>query len=75
MRCGCLRDAEAPGSMFGHGEQLYSLLEDDSLIRKFCVRAVQSPYSPAEHSVLVVAVARVVTLEGYEPHPALDRFR
>ena len=64
---------EVPGNMFGKGQQLYCLLEDDSLIRKFSVTAVQSPFSPAEHSAVVVA--KVVTLEGYEPHPALDRFR
>ena len=67
------RAAEVPGNMFGQGQQMYCLLEDDSLIRKFCVVAVQSPYSPAEHSVQVTA--RIVLMDGDIPHPALERFR
>lgn len=68
-----LRDTEVPGHMQGKGERAYCLLEDDSLMRKFCAEAVPSPFSPPEHRVQIIA--RVTTQDGYEPHPALERFR
>lgn len=68
-----LRDREVPGNRFGKGELAYCLLEDDSLIHEYSVRAVRSPYSPAEY--LTQVNVTVLTMDGYEPHPALERFR
>jgi hypothetical protein len=63
---------EVPGSMFGKNDELlYVLVEDDSLIRTFCVEAIQSPYSPAEYDLLLT----VHVVPSDERHPALDRFR
>jgi hypothetical protein len=69
-----LRDSEVPGNMFGKNAELaYCLLEDDSLIREFTVRSVTGVGSPVEHGVQVIA--NIGTMDGYEPHPALERFR
>jgi hypothetical protein len=69
-----LRDAEVPGNMFGKNDELaYCLLEDDSLIREFTVRSVAGVGSPVEHGVQVIA--NIITMDGYEPHPALERLR
>ena len=67
-----LRHREVPGNMFGSGsDPFFCLLEDDSLIRKFSVEAIQSGGSPAEHSAEIRV--EVVTMDG--SHRALDRFR
>ena len=64
---------EVPGNMHGDGKQeLYCLLEDDSLIRKFSVLAVEDPGSPVQHDVRITA--RVVMLDDYIPHQALEAF-
>ena len=62
---------EVPGTMFGKDEPLYCLLEDDSLIHKFSVEAIQSPFSPAEYAVRIKAT--IEQMDG--THGALDRFR
>ena len=63
---------EVPGNMFGNGaERMYCLLEDDSLIQKFSVEAVQSPCSPAEHVVRL----RVTVQQMDGTHDALAGFR
>jgi hypothetical protein len=68
-----LDDKEVPGHLWGKdNEELYCLLEDDSLIRKFCVLAVEFPGSPAKYDVRITA--RVALLDGYLPHPALEGF-
>ena len=36
-----LTNAEVPGNMWGHGERLFCLLEDDSLITKACINTDQ----------------------------------
>jgi hypothetical protein len=65
-------DNEVPGNMFGSGQdRMYCLLEDDSLIHKFSVEAIQSPYSPAECRVSVKAT--VVPADG--THQMLGGFR
>ena len=66
------REAEVPFNMHGSGsDPLFCLLEDDSLIRKFCVEAIQSPYSPPEESIRVKA--HVFAMDG--THPFLAMFR
>jgi hypothetical protein len=67
-----LRHREVPGNMFGSGaDQFFCLLEDDSLIRKFSVEAIQSGCSPAEHSAEIRA--HVIAIDG--THEGLNRFR
>lgn len=65
---------EVPGSMFGHGQDLFCVLEDDSLIRKY---SVESRYvggtSPPQERLHVTA--RVTYDSVGMCHPALDRFR
>jgi hypothetical protein len=59
--------------MYGSGQDsLFCLLEDASLIRKFSVSAVEYPGSPVVYTVRVVA--RIKTLDDYEPHPELVDF-
>lgn len=49
--------SEVPAPMFGSGnDELFCLLEDDSLIHRFSVEAIQSPYSPAEYAVRIRAI-------------------
>ena len=62
---------EVPGKMFGNGEDLFCLLEDDSLVRKFSVESRESLDSPPTDEVTVKA--RIVT--AHEVHPALQNFR
>ena len=63
---------EVPGNAFGTGhDELFCLLEDDSLVRKISIEAVASPVSPPTYSADLVV--RVVPQDG--THAALELFR
>lgn len=64
-------NGEVPGSMFGKGQELFCLLEDDSLITKFCVEAQESLGSPVEHELTIKAKIEPVNFA----HPLLETFR
>lgn len=63
---------EVPGSMFGkNDEDLFCLLEDDSLITKFSVEARTFPGSPVKHELTIRAK---IEPEGFV-HPLLQNLR
>lgn len=63
------QSSEVPESMQGNGsEQLFCLLEDDSLIKKFCVEEMDDGSSPIQHELIVRAT---VSSKGFA-HPMLQ---
>jgi hypothetical protein len=68
-----LQENQVPAPQWGSGnDELFCLLEDDSLIRKFSVEAVEYPGSPVEYDVRIRAIIK--TMDDYYPHPALVDF-
>ena len=64
---------EVPGHMFGKGDDLFCLLEDDAIVKRFCVESrFGGGGSPPDEELFIKA--RVYPSHG-TCHPALDRFR
>ena len=70
--------AEIPGNLVGHGEEMFSLLEDDSLLCRLCIETTprtdydEAKPSPSEDSaddpVMVQVVAILKQDESEMPH-------
>lgn len=64
---------EVPANMHGNGEDLYCLLEDDSIVKKYSVESrFGSDGSSPDDELLIMAQ---IVYSGWTCHPALDLWR